>query len=114
MAKEFAKKFYKSKEWQRCRESYIQSVNGLCETCLNKNIIKPGYIVHHTNKLTVSNINNPDATLNHSSLRYDCLECHNTDELGEHGGTVKVQSYIFDTNGNIIHIPPHKKQGYSY
>ena len=35
MAKEFAKKFYKSKAWQRTREAYAASVGQLCEDCLD-------------------------------------------------------------------------------
>lgn len=31
MAREFAKKFYNSKAWKKCREAYKKKVNGLCE-----------------------------------------------------------------------------------
>ena len=105
MSKSFSKAFYNSKAWEQCRAAYIASVYGLCETCLSKGIIKYGHIAHHKEKLTPANINNPDITLNHSKLRYDCLECHNADELGEHSGKVKVElRYIFDSNGNVIPI----------
>ena len=77
MAKEFAKKFYNSKEWIKCRESYIKKVHGLCEHCLKKNKYTPGYIVDHIEELTPNNINNPEITLNHDNLQYLCLECHN-------------------------------------
>lgn len=37
MARDFAKQFYKSKQWQKCRASYIlkrQGIDGgMCETC---------------------------------------------------------------------------------
>ena len=72
MAREFAKKFYSSREWKMCRESYIKSVYGLCERCNG-----PGYIVHHKKHLHPGNINDPDITLNHNNLEYLCLECHN-------------------------------------
>jgi 5-methylcytosine-specific restriction endonuclease McrA len=101
MAKEFSRKFYRSKAWQECREGYIASVNGLCETCLKKGILTPGLIVHHTIKLTPQNIDNPEITLNHNLLRYECLECHNADEMGEHGG--KVRRYVF-VNGEVVPI----------
>jgi 5-methylcytosine-specific restriction protein A len=105
MAKEWAKKFYNSKAWELCRDAYISyriTVDGgMCETCKEE----LGYIVHHKEKLTVSNINNPEVTLNHSKLRYDCLECHNVDELGEHSGKVKEKKrYMFDSDGNVIPI----------
>lgn len=51
MAKEYAKSFYKSKEWIKCRNSYITFVHGLCERCG-----KPGKIVHHKKKITPMNI----------------------------------------------------------
>ena len=72
MAKEFAKKFYKSTAWIKCRNSYIKSVHGLCERCE-----KPGYIVHHKIHLNPNNINDSNVTLNHNNLEYLCLDCHN-------------------------------------
>lgn len=72
MAQDFAKAFYNSQAWQDCRDGYISSVHGLCEDCQ-----KPGYIVHHKERLTPENINDPDVTLNWEKLKYLCLECHN-------------------------------------
>lgn len=100
MAQEFAKAFYNSKAWKLCRDAYIVSVYGLCERCG-----KPGYICHHKIKLTPSNINCPDITLNHKHLEYLCLDCHNADELNEHSNKVKEkQRYFFDANGDVIPI----------
>lgn len=79
MAKEFSKGFYNSKAWKECRAAYIKSVFGLCERCG-----KLGYIVHHKEKLTPQNINDPGVTLNWGKLEYVCLDCHNKDEAGEH------------------------------
>lgn len=80
MAKEWAKAFYKSKAWRKCRAAYIahrQSIDGgICEVCREK----VGYIVHHTVVLTPENINNPDISLNHNLLRYDCKDCHDREE----------------------------------
>ena len=98
MAKEFSKAFYKSKAWEQCRRSYIKSVFALCERCG-----RPGYIVHHKNKLTAENINNPRITLNHSNLELVCLECHNKDEFDEHKEKRK-RRYKFDKDGNVL--PP--------
>ena len=81
MAKEWAKSFYKSKEWRECREAYIQSVNGLCERCLGKDIVKPGYIVHHIEHLTPENIDDPEVTLNWNNLEYVCKECHDREHF---------------------------------
>jgi len=100
MAQEFSKKFYRSREWRQCREAYIQSVHGLCEKCLEKGIVKPGHIVHHTIRLTPENINNPEITLNHEHLRYDCLDCHNR----EYSEDVVREGLMFDEFGDLVEI----------
>jgi 5-methylcytosine-specific restriction protein A len=105
MAKEFSKAFYNSTAWKICRLSYIASVHGLCERCG-----EPGLILHHKEKLTPENINNPEVTLNFDKLEYLCQRCHNADELGEH--TIKKNAngnkYYFDEKGDIVLIPPLK------
>ena len=45
--KEYARAFYLSPAWQNCRNTYAQSVGGLCERCLRKGLYVPGEIVHH-------------------------------------------------------------------
>lgn len=100
MAKEFAKVFYNSKEWKRCRAAYIAhrvSIDGgMCETCHEV----PGYIVHHKEELTPENINNPDVALSFDNLKYDCHVCHNKENKKEEvEGLVKVD---FDEDGNVI------------
>jgi 5-methylcytosine-specific restriction endonuclease McrA len=74
--KEYAKKFYKSKRWQNCRNSYFKKCGGLCERCLKKGQIVPGEIVHHKTYITENNINNPNITLNFDNLELLCRECH--------------------------------------
>ena len=80
---EAAKQFYKSQAWIKCRESYIASVGGLCERCLAKGLIVPGYIVHHKCYLTPQNILDPSITLNFSNLEYLCQDCHNKEHFKE-------------------------------
>lgn len=74
--KEYAKKFYFSKQWKACRKSYISKRimidGGLCEECHEN----PGYIVHHKIQLTPANIDKPNITLSHSNLKYVCKQCH--------------------------------------
>ena len=77
MAKDFAKAFYRSKEWLQCRDAFIKSVFGLCQRCK-----KPGHIVHHVIPLTPENIGDPNITLNWDNLMYPCLECHNNIHYG--------------------------------
>ena len=95
MAQEFAKKFYKSKAWLKCRDGFIKSVYGLCNRCG-----KPGYIVHHKEVLTPANINNPYVTLNWNKLEYLCLDCHNKEHNSKYSS---VQCGLrFDDEGNLI------------
>lgn len=76
MAREFAKKFYHSKEWLKVREFVIQRDNGLCQECLKHGDVVPGEEVHHIEWLKPSNINNTDITLNPENLVYICKDCH--------------------------------------
>lgn len=106
MAREFAKSFYNSKAWQRCRAAYIshrKSVDGgMCETCHEK----PGYIVHHKTELTLENINNPDIALGFSNLKYDCHECHNKEHGKNRDEVLGLVQYTFGQNGEMLILPP--------
>ncbi|MDQ1233338.1 5-methylcytosine-specific restriction protein A [Paenibacillus sp. SORGH_AS306] len=101
--KEFAKKFYKSKAWEKCRQSYIVSVHGLCEICG-----APGKIVHHKIYLTPENINNSMITLNHSNLQLHCQTCHNQEHHGNKEALEK--GLIFDNYGNLIKNTDYLKE----
>lgn len=103
MRKHFAKKFYNSKAWIKCRESYIASVFGMCEHCGGA-----GYIVDHIKKLTPNNLNNPYITLNHNNLQYLCLPCHNTKTHRKHHAT--RDDVMFDSEGNLVQSPPISKR----
>lgn len=108
MAKEFAKAFYNSKRWKRCKASYIAKRKaidgGLCETCREE----LGYIVHHKEELTSENINDPEIALNHDNLKYDCHICHNKENKNEDicEGLVR---YEFGPDGDIVPLPPELK-----
>ena len=97
MAKEYAKKFYKSKAWRECRASYITKVHGLCERCK-----VPGKILHHKKYITPDNINDPNITLNHDNLEFVCAACHNI-EHHEKYSSVRY-GLEFDTEGNLIRV----------
>ena len=71
------KSFYDSKQWQKCRDLYAQSVNHLCEVCLEKGLCVPGVIVHHKIHLNADNVNDPSVTLNFDNLQLVCTACHN-------------------------------------
>jgi 5-methylcytosine-specific restriction endonuclease McrA len=96
MAREFSKKFYNSKAWEKCRESYKQSVHGLCERCG-----QPGDEVHHKIYLTPENINNPDITLNWHSLELLCATCHSIEHNRKYKEVVR-EGLRFDNLGNLV------------
>lgn len=104
MAREFAKAFYSSRQWKKCRESYIAKRRaidgGMCETCHDK----PGYIVHHKIELQPWNINNPDVALNFNNLKYDCHICHNKENNKD--VVEGLVDYDFGPDGEVMAIPP--------
>ena len=95
MAQEWAIKFYNSTAWEKCRSAYIQSVFGLCEKCG-----RPGVIVHHKEKLTPVNINDPNVTLSFENLEYLCQDCHNR----EHSRSATAEGTMFDSKGDLVEV----------
>lgn len=95
MAREFAKEFYNSREWKKCRAGYKSSVNYLCERC-----DQPGVIVHHKKTLTPKNINDPYITLGWDNLELLCQECHNREHMLKYSST--REDVMFDENGDLI------------
>lgn len=100
MAKEWAKKFYKSTAWIKCKNSYIKSVHGLCERCE-----KPGYIVHHKIHLNSNNINDPEISLNHDNLEYLCLDCHNEHhDFDRQKKPITRNGFKFNDKGELVKV----------
>lgn len=97
MAAIWSKKFYSSKQWIKCRQSYITTVHGLCEKCS-----EAGLILHHKIHLTPININDTDITLNHDNLQFLCLTCHNIHHHGN--GDITAEGVRFDERGNLIQM----------
>ena len=93
--KEFAVKFYKSKQWQHTRNAYARSVGGLCEECYKKGLIVPLEEVHHKEPLTPNNINDPMVTLNWDNLIGLCRECHRQIHTG------RITRYEVDERGKV-------------
>lgn len=92
--------FYKTAAWKKCRAGYIKSVGGLCERCLAKGLIVPGYIVHHKIHLTQDNVMDPSITLNYDNLEYLCFDCHQQ----EHFSAKPQRRYEVDTNSGAVKI----------
>ena len=74
--REFAKTFYKSQAWKKCRDAYTKSQGGLCERCRAKGLIVPGVIVHHKIHISEDNITDPSITLCFDNLQLLCRDCH--------------------------------------
>lgn len=94
--KDFARAFYKSKEWEKCRAGYIKYVGGLCERCLSRGDIVPGVIVHHKCYLDPVNIKDPNVTLCYDNLELLCQDCHNKEHILK-----REQRYTIDSNGKV-------------
>ena len=93
--KDFAKPFYTSQAWKKCREAYTKKARGLCEICLSKGYYVPGEVVHHKVHLTPENINDPNITLCFDNLQLVCRNCH----ADIHSRLPR--RYVIDENGRV-------------
>ena len=73
MAKEFAKRFYKSKEWQHVRNMAWVRDHGMCQY---PGCNRPAEEVHHIKHLTPENITDPAVALNIDNLKCLCRDHH--------------------------------------
>lgn len=100
MALEYAKRFYDSRQWKKCRYSFISKRiaidGGMCEHCKSK----LGYIVDHIKEITPINIGDTNITLNHENLQYLCLDCHNTKTFSKYSAV--GEGMMFDENGMLV------------
>ena len=101
--KDWARKFYKSQAWLKCRNAYIRKRvgidGGICEECKDD----LGFIVHHKEQLTPENVSDPEISLNEANLEYVCKKCHDDFEGHGVGSAHKLKPLvIFDTNGMPI------------
>ena len=111
MSEEFARPFYGSKAWKKCRSSYKHYRMGLCERCLARGEINPGVIVHHKIHLTPENIYNRDITLSWDNLELLCRDCHDLehevkDSLVDANRSrpkkiEKIKRYFINADGSI-------------
>ena len=99
MARDFAKSFYKSKEWQQTRDYILKRDRYLCRCG------KPATEVHHIKHLSPQNINDVTVTMNPNNLVSLCRDCHFEEHKGEHGkgrANEEKNPYTFDENGMLV------------
>ena len=103
MARDFAKSFYNSKEWELTRDFILRRDKFLCVKCG-----RPAEEVHHIKHLSPQNIGDVSITMNPENLISLCRECHFNEHKGEHGRGRKAHlndepyNYTFDANGMLI------------
>ena len=95
MAKEWARKFYQSKNWIDTRDYMMRKHHFLCQKCKNR----PAEIVHHIIWLNSSNINDPEITLGEKNLIPVCRECH---AIIHEGTSPTINGLSFNENGELI------------
>ncbi|EJQ56207.1 hypothetical protein IEQ_00181 [Bacillus cereus BAG6X1-2] len=100
MAHDYAKSFYTSKEWVKCRTGFMQSKHYICERCGNLAVI-----CHHKTYISPKNINNPEITLNWSNLEALCQDCHNKEH---HRTSSTTEGLKFDDDGNLVKATPQQ------
>jgi len=94
----WAERFYKGKEWQKCREAFLRSRFYVCERCSGV-----ATIAHHKTHLTSENINDPNTTLSWEKLEALCQECHNREHHS--GREVTREGLAFNERGELVEVP---------
>ena len=91
------KKFFSSKKWMRCRDTYL-SEHPVCERCIKMGIAVSAEHVHHKTELTEENVNDPLIALNPDNLEALCFKCHQHEH---HSASAVGKDYFFDEDGNL-------------
>lgn len=97
MAKDWAKSFYNSKAWAKCRRAYL-SEHPYCERCQAAGQIVPAEHVHHKIWLTEENISDPTVTLNPDNFEALCHDCHTREHRA---AGVVGDDLFFDSSGEL-------------
>ena len=106
MAKDFARSFYKSTSWRKCRANYLKTVGGLCELCLKEGKYEPAVIVHHKIVLSEKNIHDPEVTLSFKNLTAVCAFHHALihDNKQFLPNDIAPKRYEIDQDGHVLII----------
>ena len=100
MAREFAKEFYNSTEWQMARRAALMRDNYLCVMCG-----APAEEVHHIKHLSPDNIGDVSITMSLDNLESLCKACHFAEHRGDKGRQRMLNEqypYEFDENGQLV------------
>lgn len=105
----FAKRFYRSREWQMARELVLARSQGLCERCMEDGRLTPADVVHHRIPLSPENMADTRITLGPDNLMALCDECHTAvhQELGVgamNGRKEEKPRVGFDKDGNVVRL----------
>lgn len=65
--------FYNSKAWRNKRKEIMNNYGGLCQRCLEDDMIKEADVIDHIQELK----DNPDLALDNDNLIPLCHSCHN-------------------------------------
>ena len=94
-ARNYARKFYSSKAWERKSKAY-RKAHPLCERCLKKGIYTRSTCVHHKVHIDQDNYRDVHILFGDSNLEALCDLCH----AEEH--SKRKPSFEFDENGMLI------------
>lgn len=94
--KEYAKTFYKSREWEKTKNLYMSSIHYVCERCGSA-----ATICHHKKYITPHNITDRNITLGFDNLEGLCQDCHNKEHTSKNTGLCRA---IFDSDGNMVGV----------
>ena len=104
MAKQWAKAFYRSKQWANIRQSVLMRDKYICQICG-----APATEVHHIKHITEDNI---DLASTHQwdNLISLCRDCHcrqhDKDRYNSRTKKIEYENYYFDEQGYLKEIPP--------
>lgn len=107
MARDFAKAFYKSSEWEKVRQFVLMRDKYKCVKCN-----RPALEVHHIEHLTPDNIWNPWIALNPDNLVSLCKDCHFAEHKADKAAGKKAydkskngdcrEGFHFDEDGMLV------------
>lgn len=103
MAKEYAKRFYKSELWKSTRDYILKRDRYLCQRCKEQ----PATEVHHKVRLSPENINDPTISVNPENLVSLCGDCHKREHKEDRikRNWNQEREILFDKDGNPVESP---------